>query len=279
MPSSPFTHIMDASSTRMLRGRSGILALLALVLSGCSGENLSGPGSEALPFGGITVSRPPAGVPRPDIIVHHVADDSASAEFTVTPSGGVFALGPHAIYFPANSICDPATSSYGPGEWDAPCEPASGPVRFRAEVRTADGRSWVDFTPAVRFVPSAIDANGVWLYMKTASISSNADSVREALSRMSILYSPAIGADGVNEALADASLRTYVWLDGGVAFRRIKHFSGYNIHDGYSCRESLLGADLIEISNPEDEDDDCRREDREGGLLDEVDDLIVYVRF
>jgi hypothetical protein len=253
--------------TRSRRSVLGVAASLALLVTGCSGDQLSGP--EALTLGGFAVSRGPAGVPRPDIIVHHVADDSASAEFTVTPTGGVFALGPHAIFFAPNSICNPATSSYGPTEWDAPCEPATEPIRFRAEVRNVDGRSWVDFTPAVRFVPTADQANGVWLYMKTAAISTDPDSVRAALQRMSILYSPAIGVDGINEALADPSLRTYLWLEGGIAYRRIKHFSGYNIHDGYSCRVSLLeGIDGDSV--------DC---DDDDGLLEEVDDLIVPVMF
>jgi hypothetical protein len=244
-----------------------------LTLGGCAGDQLSGPVSESLGWGGLPVSRGPAGVPRPDVIIHHVADDSASADFTVTATGGTFALGPHAIYFPPNSICNPETSSYGPTEWDAPCEPATEPVRFHAEVRNLNGRTWVDFTPAVRFVPTNEPTNGVWLYMKTASLGADPDSVREALRRMSILYSPAIGVDGINEALTDSTLRTYVWLDGGIAFRRIKHFSGYNIHDGFKCSSSssdeLLGAI--------DDDDSCDSDDY--SVLEEVGDLIVPVMF
>ena len=262
MPRNSIVLTNDVPRPRMARGASGFVALLALLTAACAGDNLSGP--ESMPWGGVAVSRAPAGVPRPDVIVHHIAGDSASAEFTVTSTGGVFTLGPHAIYFPPNSICSPE-SSYGPTEWDTPCAPATEPTRFRAEVRTVDGRSWVDFTPAVRFVPSADPANGVWLYMKTAAISANPDSVRAALSRMSILYSPAIGVDGVNEALSDPSLRTYVWLDGGIAFRRIKHFSGYNIHDGFTgCRETEIELE-----------DTCGVE----GGLSEVEGLIVSVHY
>ncbi len=212
---------------------SGLIALLALALAGCGGDKLSGPGSEATPWGGITVGRAPVGVPRADVIVEFMAEDSTSADFTVTPSGGVFNLGPHAIYFPANSICDPATSSYGPTEWDAPCDALTGPIRFHAEIREVDGRSYVDFTPAVRFVPTSDPANSVWLYMKTSALSSDPDSAMAALRRMSVMYSHSIGDVGVNEALADPSLRTYVWMSGGIAFRKIKHFSGYNIFDGW----------------------------------------------
>ena len=233
MPSSSFVLIEDAPRAGAMTRVSGLIALLALALAGCGGDQLSGPGPEATPWGGITVGRAPVGAPRADVIVDYMAEDSASADFTVTPSGGVFNLGPHAIYFPANSICDPMTSSYGPTEWDAPCDVLTRPIQFHAEIREVDGRSYVDFTPAVRFVPTSDPASSVWLYMKTSALSSNPDSALAALRRMSVMYSPAIGQVGVNEALADASLRTYVWMDGGIAFRKIKHFSGYNIFDGW----------------------------------------------
>ncbi len=225
---------MNDGPRSAVRRAAGLVVLLALVLAGCGGDKLAGPGSEALPWGGMAMGRGPAGVPRPDVIIHHVADDSASAEFTVTPTGGVFALGPHAIYFPANAICDPATSSYGPTEWDAPCKVLTEPIRFRAEVRVIEGRSYVDFTPSVRFVPTAEESNAVWLYMKTSALSTDPDSALAALRRMSVLYSMTLGDPGINEALTDPSLRTYVWLDGGIAFRRIKHFSGYNVYDGFA---------------------------------------------
>jgi hypothetical protein len=237
----------DAPRSGSVGRVSGLIALLALVLAGCGGDQLAGPGREATPWGGVSIGRAPAGAPRADVIVEYMAEDSTSADFTVTPSGGVFNLGPHAIYFPANSICDPATSSYGPTEWDAPCDVLTGPIRFHAEIREVDGRSYVDFTPAVRFVPTNDPASSVWLYMKTAALSSDPDSALAALRRMSVMYSPAIGDAGVNEALADSSLRTYVWLDGGIAFRRIKHFSGYNIYDGYRRGRVSDIDDVVEI--------------------------------
>lgn len=224
----------DAPRPGGLRRVSGLIALLALVLAGCGGDQLAGPGPEATPWGGISVGRAPAGVPQADVIIEFMAEDSTSADFTVTPSGGVFNLGPHAIYFPANTICDPATSSYGTTEWDAPCDVLTGPIRFHAEIREVDGRSYVDFTPAVRFVPTSDPANAVWLYMKTSALSTDPDSALAALRRMSVLYSLSIGDVGINEARLDPSLRTYVWLDGGIAYRRIKHFSGYNVYDGFA---------------------------------------------
>lgn len=224
---------IDSTPARGARRRNlGAIVLLTLALAACADNEVVAPA--AMPWGGLSLGQAPAGIPSADIIIHSVADDSLSAEFTVTPTGGVFNLGPHAIYFPAHSICDPATSSYGPGEWDAPCTPLTEPIRFRAEIREMDGRSWVDFSPAVRFVPTEDPVNAVWLYMKTASLSTDSDSALAMLRHMSVLYSPALGDPGINEALTDPSLKTYVWLDGGVAFRRIKHFSGYNVYSGRS---------------------------------------------
>ena len=178
---------------------------------------------------GVTAPRRatlPKGAPSLDVIVNHMAEDSTSADFTVTPTGGVFQIGKHAVSFAPNSICNPETSSYGPGEWDAPCEPLTTGIDIHAEVRNLDGRVWVDFTPAIRFVPTDNPEQYVWILMKS-SVAETAD-----LRTMSILWSPAIGEESVNEAATDSTLRTYVWRAGGIAFRRIKHFSVYNVHDG-----------------------------------------------
>jgi hypothetical protein len=175
---------------------------------------------------GMTAPRRPKGAPSLDVIVNHMSDDSTSADFTVTPTGGVFVIGKHAVSFPANSICDPQTSSYGETEWDAPCEPLTSDIQIHAEVRQLNGRTWVDFTPSLRFVPTDSSENYVWILMKS-DVAATAP-----LGALSILWSPAIGEEGINEAVSDSTLRTYVWRAGGISFRRIKHFSGYNSPDG-----------------------------------------------
>jgi len=52
---------------------------------------------------------------------------------------------------------------------------------------------------------------------------------------LSILWSPAIGIPGIDESLEDPTQRTYV--AGGYAYRRIKHFSGYNVTSGRSASD------------------------------------------
>lgn len=160
-------------------------------------------------------------IPSLDIFPTY-APDSMSADIIVTPTGGTFVLGVHSIVFPANSICDPS-SSYGVTEWDAPCVPADTNLTFHVELRRdATGLSWMDFTPSVRFVPSDDAEEWVVLFM---NLRANSDTVAEKLPP--ILWSPAIGAAGVDEAATDSSLRTYHIPETGIVYRRIKHFSGY----------------------------------------------------
>jgi hypothetical protein len=166
----------------------------------------------------------PAGAPSLDVIVNAVAEDSLSADFTVTPSGGMIVLGSSAVYFPDHAICDPATSSYGPGHWDEACEPLDHPMDFHAEVRHNDaGQTWIDFTPAVRFVPTDDPNKTVWLMMKTGT-----DVTADNYADFGMQWMPNGTLDvTVNEASTDSELRTYADIERDVVFRRVKHFSGY----------------------------------------------------
>lgn len=164
------------------------------------------------------------GAPRPRIIINEMAADESWAEFTVTPSGGYFRMGKHGIVFPRNAICDPASSSYGREFWDEDCKVVREPIRIHATLRVQDGREWVDFSPELRFKPSRSPSDWVWIYMRTPAAVLGDES-------LSILWSPAIGVPGIDESLEDPSLRTYTNRTG-YAYRRIKHFSGYNVTSG-----------------------------------------------
>ena len=195
-----------------LRFLPAVVALL--VVAGCA-DHPAAPESAAID-----------GLPSLKIYPMYAAD-GRSADVYVTPSGGTFRLHQHAIYFPANSICDPETSSYGPTEWDKPCRALRRPIRIRAELREQDGRSWVDFTPSLRFVPSRDKRDWVLLFMDT-------DVGRDGVDRIPpILWSPAIGVPGIDESITDPTLRTRWDRQNDGVYRRIKHFSGYNVHSGY----------------------------------------------
>ncbi|GAC1478174.1 MAG: hypothetical protein NVS1B4_21690 [Gemmatimonadaceae bacterium] len=213
----------------MLRSSSiRLLAPIALLLGAACADRA--------PTAPSAVSRL-AGAPRPDVIINAMGADRSWADFTVTPTGGVFALGKHSVRFPAAAICDPSTSTYGPTEWKTPCETLDRPIRIHAELRTDAGRSWVDFTPSLRFVPTSDPARYVVLTMSLTD-GTNGDrddrSIAGPAVAPPILWTPFIGAPGIDEALLDPTLRTQLCPDGTCATRRIEHFTGYVIATGYA---------------------------------------------
>lgn len=139
-------------------------------------------------------------------------------------TGGDFKIADeHWIHFPRRAICDPA-STYGPAQWDAPCAAATGKIEITAvSWRDATGRPRIDFTPALRFVPSGKE--NAWVTLTFADRTAAHD--RDAL----ILY---CGDDDVcsDETLVDATLATNRSRKLGTLSRRIKHFSGYLVSAG-----------------------------------------------
>ena len=199
------------------------------VLAGCSDNTVVAP--SAAPSAAPTTSTF-APVDRPSLSLSGNRAQNTTTQFTVSPSGGVYFAGNHAVVFPAGSICDPATSSYGPGEWDAPCSPLTRPITITATVKTVQGVKSVDFSPSLRFVPSNNSSRWVWIYMYTPEARGARD-----LSKFNILFAQSLGATPVNDAAEDASLRTYVDSRLGISFRRIKHFSGYIVASGRYCED------------------------------------------
>lgn len=200
------------------------LATLGL-LAGCQ-EPLSAPGRASV--GPAPIMLAPADAPSLGLSGGN--QSNTSADFTVGAWGGVFFAGNHAVVIPAQGICDPATSTYGPGTWDDPCSPLRGSLKIHAEVRAENGRTWVDFTPSIRFVPSSNPRDWAWIYMYTPTARGASD-----LSAFNILYATRIGGPTTDDAVGDQTLRTYVDTQSGVSMRRIKHFSGYTVSAGRSC--------------------------------------------
>ncbi len=92
---------------RLLTCAAPLFGVVALLLTVCQDAGL-GP------------ERPQSVEYRPNALLSGTGGDTAVTTFTVAPdaSGTYKIAGGHEIEFPAGSICDPATSSYGTGEWD-----------------------------------------------------------------------------------------------------------------------------------------------------------------
>jgi len=130
----------------------------------------------------------------------------------------------HKLWLRAGAICNPLTSSYGPKYWDAPCDPLSIPMLVTAKSWIdANGHPYIDFSPNLRFRPLGGKRASAELFMKdkNASIDPTAK----------ILYCSS-GGSCIDESIEDASLATRFDLPSGFVYRKIKHFSGYNITAG-----------------------------------------------
>jgi hypothetical protein len=212
------------------------VAVLA-ALAGCSDNTFVAPTAQQAAVSSsapVTMMAAPEG--RPSLSLSGTAPTNTTADFTVGPQGGVFLVGNHAVVFPRMSICDPATSTYG--DWDAACKTIGKPIQIHAVVRNENGRTWVDFSPELRFVPSADPSRWVWMYMYTP----DARGAQGDLSRFNILYAQSIGGVTVDDAASDPTLRTYVDTRTGISVRRIKHFSGYTASAGRDCDNALGGC-------------------------------------
>jgi hypothetical protein len=213
--------------------------IVLTALAGCRDGVVSPPASpiQAPSLGApAPISLAPQG--RPQLSLGGSAPDSTSVDFYVGPNGGIFYTGDHAVVFPAGSVCDPATSSYGPGTWDDPCTPLAATIKVHAEVRRSGDKTAVDFSPALRFVPSLSSGRWVWLVIHEPT----AKGASGDLSSFNILYAPTLGAATIDETIDDSSLRTYVDTFSGISIRRIKHFSayeesGYGSGSGRTCDE------------------------------------------
>jgi hypothetical protein len=155
--------------------------------------------------------------------------DSNTTTLTIDPNvSRTYAFGENWIYFPAHSICDPATSGYGPSLWDAPCTPVDNPVTVTVHWSSKGGYAFAHFSPELRFVPA--DARSVFHWVV---LSLHSQKKLHDLSTYSILYDYGSGT-WVDESLSDPTLRA--WLDPlhNSVYRRVKHFSGYMVAAAYS---------------------------------------------
>jgi len=198
-------------SARILRS-SALVVLSALSLAAC--EQATAPAA---------APRRIAPPPREQWVA---MSDTLVNTFTVPATGGAqytVDLGyGNTIVFPKGvaSICDVQTSHYGPETWDRWCQPQVHAITFTVKLwKDARGQPRVDFQPSVRFVND--DASPVMLYLYTPSGS--------MAWIQNILYCPTAQSACYDESLLDPELATHVDTAHSYVYRRIKHFSGYNV--------------------------------------------------
>jgi hypothetical protein len=66
-----------------------------------------------------------------------------------------------------------------------------------------------------------------------------------------VYYTPDFGATGYTDAGYDLSQITHINLSTGLVWRRIKHFSGYNVTSGLPCDPSPDDPDCIDTGGPD----------------------------
>lgn len=168
---------------------------------------------------------------------------SVIATLTISTAGGTYHVGDFDVVIPANAVCDPKTTPYGPQHWDSDCRPANRSITVNVVAERHKDRVTVDFQPDLRFRPSA-----GWVTVRTDAYRDllTSDALRQLsvsssyFNNFAILYVPTGGNSRVDEvrSTGDASLVTHVDLGSGIVWRRVKHFSGYMINSGFQCNSS-----------------------------------------
>jgi len=204
----------------MVRGTSLLLGLAAL---GACSDSPVAPAARTLRADAIEVpalSRWQAG----NVPIWMI--DSNTVAFTIDPNRDqTVAAGGNSLVFPAQSICDPATSGYGVALWDAPCQPLTKPIVITAEYSFSDGHARVDFQPALRFVPATDRSRWVVLTLQ--------ERIRLNSEAMYAIRWQAPDGSWIDESLSDPTMLAWTDRAGNKVSRRIKHFSGYNVTAGY----------------------------------------------
>jgi len=215
------------------------LAVVA-VLAACSTDVSTSPSAESSnPAMSIAAPPSPAEVLRTAIPVQEMQGPAVGGgastfllgttaatktyTFTVDPERTQsFIFGVHMVVFPANTICDPEESSYGPGTWLKSCDKADDNISMTATTWIdAQGRARIDFSKDLRFYPNSYGAlPSLYLRDPAASLS--------LYSRIDYCATTS-STSCVNEAATDPVLRTQRESATGYLFRIIRHFSGYNV--------------------------------------------------
>lgn len=221
--------------------RNFAVAAAALTIAACS-DSSTAPGN-------ASAVRPVGHGPSSDLLLGNLL---LGTDFTLNSKGGTFPLagGLYTVVFPANAVCDPAVSTYGTDQWDAPCTTLGKgqSIKVHATVSVTSTGLAVDFSPSLRFSPLTT----VTLYTDYYSAVITANSAyfsanHAALRPFAMYWAPVFGAASVPDYLTDPTAVTHVNITTGRIWRRIKHFSGYNVVSGQPCDPSQGDPDCIEV--------------------------------
>lgn len=157
--------------------------------------------------------------------------------FTLDPEGGTVKVGDFTLDYPANAVCDPATSGYGEDTWELPCETLSGPITITATYWWVNKTSFVDFQPDIRFSPD-----------KEVFISTKRGAKKaEDLDAFTMYYFKSVGSAWYfyNDGAVDQTVATQRDFDSKRVWRRVKHFSGISLSSGMLCDETAGDPDCM----------------------------------
>jgi hypothetical protein len=214
--------------------------MVALAACSDSGSAPSAPQTRALA---------PEGAPSLDIGVPSWGYHTVT--FTLTAGGGTYDIGNgfYTLNVPADAVCS-LNSSYGPGTWDSPCTTLGSDetIRVTATFGYSHSGPVVDFSPELRFNPNTQVTLSTSAYAGLLTTWSGYFAHNpSALQFFGMYYVPSIGSNIVTDAASDPSLVTHINLTTGLVWRRIKHFSGYNVATGLACDPSPDDPDCVGV--------------------------------
>jgi hypothetical protein len=231
----------------MVVRRGAIAALLSAALAACAGDSPLAP-RPAVP----DLAAALASAQNISRLGFQAGTDTLVGTWVIpVAQASVQRLGAHMVTFPDHAICDPATSSYGPALWDAPCTPATQPVELTVHAWMDLERNVVrlSFTPDIRFVPSDDPERWVRLFLKEKIATDESLTGDEV---PNIVWLPFADGAPVDESLTDPTLETQVSPLSGYLWRRVKHFSGYTVAAGRASVtvDTGVGVDIgIDLQN------------------------------
>lgn len=221
-----------------------VIAGAAIAAAGCS-DWATAPGNDR--------SIAPSDRPSLDYDGAELFGGFRSVTFTLTSAGGSFSIGDlYTLNVPAGAVCN-LESSYGPATWDSPCDLlADGEsIPVTATYGFSYGAPVVDFSPDLRFSPDVSVTLSTDLYAQIlTTFRGYFEGNLWALRYFGINYTSDLGATSTVDAATDSSVITHINLQSGVVWRRVKHFSGYNVASGKACEVSEGDPDCVATPAP-----------------------------